>query len=386
MPMVVRRHERTPFEALTPPPNWWSGSRRISASPTDRGATAPQGASESLASTSVAPRRPEESELRAERMKLVSSLREILRTRHYSRRTEKAYVGWVARFLCGLPRELPPQEADMDHVSRFLSRLAMRDRVAASTQNQAFSALLFLFREVLKRDVDGLDEVARAKRPVRVPQVLSRPEVSTILGRLRGTPWLMASLMYGCGLRLLECCRLRVKDIDFARCEITVRDGKGAKDRVTMLPARAADPLRRHLDRTRSLHQEDLSKGLGGVALPHAFERKDPSACRQWAWQWVFPAQRFHFDGSVGERRRHHLHESVVQRAFKDGLRASGIAKRATCHTLRHSFATHLLEDGYDVRTIQELLGHSDVSTTMIYTHVLNRGGRGVRSPLDGTS
>ena len=334
----------------------------------------------------MVPRRPEESELRAERVKLVSSLREILRTRHYSRRTEKAYVGWVARFLCGLPRELAPQEADMDHVSRFLSGLAVQDRVAASTQNQAFSALLFLFREVLKRDFEGLDQIPRAKRPVRVPQVLSRPEVSTILGRLRGTPWLMASLMYGCGLRLLECCRLRVKDIDFARCEITVRDGKGAKDRVTMLPARVADPLRRHLDRTRRVHQEDLSKGLGGVALPHAFERKDPSASRQWAWQWVFPAQRFHFDGSVGERHRHHLHESVVQRAFKDALQASGIAKRATCHTLRHSFATHLLEDGYDVRTIQELLGHSDVSTTMIYTHVLNRGGRGVRSPLDSTS
>jgi integron integrase len=386
MAMVARRDEKTPLWALTPPPNSWSGSRLGCPSPRERDGTTAQGTSnECLASASVVPRRPEESELREERVKLVSSLREILRTRHYSRRTEKAYVGWVARFLCGLPRELAPQKADMDHVSRFLSGLAVQDRVAASTQNQAFSALLFLFREVLKRELEGLDQVARAKRPVRVPQVLSRPEVSTILGRLRGTPWLMASLMYGCGLRLLECCRLRVKDLDFTRSEITVRDGKGAKDRVTMLPARVADPLRRHLDRTRRVYQDDLSKGLGGVALPHAFERKDPSACRQWAWQWVFPAQRFHFDGSVGERQRHHLHESVMQRAFKDALQASGIAKTATCHTLRHSFATHLLEDGYDVRTIQELLGHSDVSTTMIYTHVLNRGGRGVRSPLDAT-
>ena len=335
MPILARRDEGTPLEALTPPPNSWSGWR--SGAPSERDEKIRSGTrEESLAPASVVARRPEESELRAERMRLVSSLREILRARHYSRRTEKAYVGWVARFLCGLPRELAPRQADMDHVTLFLSGLAMRDRVAASTQNQAFSALLFLFREVLKRNVEGLDEVVRAKRPVRIPQVLSRPEVSTILGRLRGTPWLMASLMYGCGLRLLECCRLRVKDIDFARSEITVRDGKGAKDRVTMLPARVADPLRRHLDRTRRVHQEDLSKGLGGVALPYAFERKDPSACRQWAWQWVFPAQRFHFDGSVGARHRHHLHESVVQRAFKDALQASGIPKRATCHTLRH--------------------------------------------------
>lgn len=371
MSRLLLRDDRTPLAALTPPPYSWalrdwpgqgSGDVEPAVSPTDG----------------------TEFQLRAERAGLLARTREALRTRHYSRRTERSYVGWIGRFLCSLPRELSPQSAHVGHVTQFLSRLAIRDQVAASTQNQAFSALLFLFREVLKREMKGLDEVARAKRPTRVPQVLTRAEVSLILDRLRGTPWLMASLMYGCGLRLLECCRLRVKDIDFARGEITVRDGKGAKDRVTMLPGRITEPLRRHLDRTRKLHEHDLGQGLGAVALPHAFDRKNAKACRHWVWQWVFPAQRFHLDETLGDRRRHHLHESVVQRSFKEALEASGIAKRASCHTLRHSFATHLLEDGYDVRTIQELLGHSDVSTTMIYTHVLNRGGRGVRSPLDG--
>jgi integron integrase len=207
--------------------------------------------------------------------------------------------------------------------------------------------------------------------------------VTAILDCLRGTPWLMASLLYGSGLRLLDCCRLRVKDVDFARGELTVRDGKGAKDRVTVLPTRLIDPLRRQIQRTWKLHQRDLERGFGSVALPHAFERKNPAAARLWPWQWVFPAQRKHLDLATGQLRRHHLHESVLQRAFTEAVRASGVPKPATCHTLRHSFATHLLEDGYDIRTIQELLGHSDVSTTMIYTHVLNRGGRGVRSPLD---
>jgi integron integrase len=326
---------------------------------------------------------PGEPRLRAERVALIQRTREKLRTRHYSRRTERAYVGWISRFLCGLPRTLSPLAADTLHVTQFLGRLAVRDAVAASTQNQAFSALLFLFRDVLEREVKGLESVQRAKRPTRVPQVLTRTEVAAILAHLKGMPWLMASLMYGSGLRLLECCRLRVKDVDFGRGEITVRDGKGAKDRVTMLPARLVEPLRKHLARTRRLHDRDVAEGLGAVALPHALDRKSPSACRQWAWQWVFVARRLHLDDQTGERRRHHLHESVMQRAFKDALRAAGIPKKASCHTLRHSFATHLLEGGYDVRTIQELLGHSDVSTTMVYTHVLNRGGRGVRSPLD---
>jgi integron integrase len=321
---------------------------------------------------------------RAARTEILRRMGQALRARHYSRRTERAYIAWASRFLCGL-RNASPAAIDSSAVERFLTRLATQSHVAASTQNQAFSALIFLFRDVLKRELRDLDQLPRAKRPVRVPQVLTRVEVASLLGRLEGTCWLMASLMYGAGLRLLECCRLRVKDIDFARGEITIRSGKGDKDRVTVLPARLADPLRSHLRSIHGQHQRDLKEGLGSVALPHALVHKYPNAHVEWSWQWVFPAERHHFDELTGERRRHHLHESVLQRAFKKALEASAIAKPASCHTLRHSFATHLLEDGYDVRTIQELLGHSDVSTTMIYTHVLNRGGRGVRSPLDGT-
>jgi integron integrase len=268
-------------------------------------------------------------------------------------------------------------------VTRFLSSLATAGRVSASTQNQALSALLFLYEEVLRVKLDWLRGVVRARRPVRVPVVLTRIEVDDILARLQGTCWIMASLLYGAGLRLLECVRLRVKDIDFARNEITVRDGKGRKDRVTLLPARTKDALALHLDRVRKQHTRDLENGDGSVELPGALARKYPQACREWGWQWVFPATRFHFAAGTAERRRHHLHESVLQRAIKEAVRQAGLAKPASCHTLRHSFATHLLESGYDIRTIQELLGHSDVSTTMIYTHVLNRGGRGVRSPLD---
>jgi integron integrase len=314
---------------------------------------------------------------------VIGRLRQTLQTRHYSRRTERAYVAWVGRFLCALPRRLRPSDAAVGDVTAFLARLAVDEKVAASTQNQAFSALLFLFREVLQRELAGLDDVARAKRPERLPLVLSRDEVAAVLGRLRGTPRLMASLMYGCGLRLLECCRLRVKDVDFDRHEVTVHDGKGRKDRVTVLPDRLVPPLRDHLERVRRQFLRDLEGAAGYVALPDALARKYPSAPRAWAWQWVFPAARVHTDAATGERRRHHLHESVLQREFASAVRAARLTKPATCHTLRHSFATHLLESGYDIRTIQELLGHADVSTTMVYTHVLNRGGRGVRSPLD---
>ncbi len=306
----------------------------------------------------------------------------MLRARHYSRRTEKAYLGWVRRYISfnggQSPTDLAPSE-----ISRFLTMLAVQGHVAASTQNQAFSALLFLYRDVLGIALEGLDEAVRAKRPVRLPQVLSLVEVRAVLNKLRGTTRTMAILMYGSGLRVLECARLRVKDIDFDRGEITVRDGKGQKDRVTVLPSKVADTLRAHVARVKALHDADLRIGAGRVALPDALARKYTRAAEEWGWQWVFPAARLYSDARTGERRRHHVHESVLQRAFRDAVRATGIAKPASCHTLRHSFATHLLEKGYDIRTIQELLGHSDVSTTMIYTHVLNRGGMGVQSPVD---
>jgi integron integrase len=305
-----------------------------------------------------------------------------IRLRHYSRRTEKAYIGWIRRYL-SFHRGRDPVSMGAREVQSFLSRLAVDGKVSASTQNQAFSSLLFLYRDVLGLGLQGLENTERAKRPERLPLVLSESEVRAVLRHLKGRMLMMAYLMYGSGLRLLECARLRVKDIDFDRSEITVRSGKGNKDRVTVLPARIADRLRSHLAKVRRVHQADLADGAGSVLMPEALARKFPNASREWPWQWVFPAARLYTDLDTGERRRHHVHESVLQRAFKEAVRASGITKPATCHTLRHSFATHLLESGYDIRTIQELLGHTDVSTTMIYTHVLNRGGRGVRSPVD---
>ncbi len=269
-------------------------------------------------------------------------------------------------------------------LTQYLSSLAVEGNVAASTQNQALSALLFLYREVLQQDLPWLDDVVRAKRPTRLPVVLTRDEVRTVIRQLRGTPRLMAILMYGSGLRLLECARLRVKDVDFGRHQIIVRAGKGDKDRITTLPTIIGAELARHLDAVKKQHDLDLKQGAGWVELPWALARKYPNAGREWVWQWVFPATRLYVDRETGQRRRHHLHESVVQRAVKDAVRHAGIPKRATCHTLRHSFATHLLEDDRDIRTVQELLGHRDVSTTMIYTHVLNRGPAGVRSPADG--
>lgn len=315
--------------------------------------------------------------------RLLDRVRDAIRMRHFSRRTEKAYVAWIRRFIVFHGKRHPDQMGAQE-VAAFLTALATGGRVGASTQNQAFSALLFLYRAVLKRELQGLADVPRAKRPVRLPVVLSQREVAALLDAMQGTPALMAALLYGAGLRLLECARLRVKDLDLARGEITVRDGKGQKDRITMLPARLVEPLRRQLSRVSCQHERDLAAGVGSVELPDALERKYPSAPWELGWQWIFPAHRFYRDPRSGRRRRHHLHETVVQRAFKAALRTTRIAKPASCHTLRHSFATHLLESGYDIRTIQELLGHSDVATTMIYAHVLNRGGRGVRSPLDG--
>jgi integron integrase len=314
--------------------------------------------------------------------RLLDRVRATLRSRHYSRRTEKAYVGWIRRYIVFHEKRHPDQMGSPE-VMTFLSSLAMRSRVSASTQNQAFSALLFLYREVLGRDLAELDKAVRAKRPIRVPTVLSRSEVTVVLRHLDGAMRLMGSLMYGGGLRLLECLQLRVKDIDFDRRELTVRDGKGRKDRRTILPVSLVVPLKGHLKRVKAQHDADLASGTGTVALPDALERKYPGAAGEWAWQWVFPAARHYVDGRTGAERRHHVHETVLQRAFQRAVQDSGIAKHATAHTLRHSFATHLLESGYDIRTIQELLGHRDVNTTMIYTHVLNRGGRGVLSPLD---
>ena len=316
-----------------------------------------------------------------QRPRLLDRVREAIRLRHYSRRTEQAYVAWIRRFIVFHGRR-HPRELGEREVTAFLSSLAVRG-VSASTQNQALSAVLFLYGAVLGQRLPWMNEIVRAQRPVRLPVVLSRDEVSSLLLRLRGPVFLMASLMYGAGLRLLECVELRVKDINFDRGELTIRDGKGGKDRVTMLPAAVRGPLLDHLTRVKAQHEADVAAGRGGVALPGALRAKYPNAPFDWAWQWVFPATRFYVDQATGERRRHHLHESVLQRAVKDATRAAGISRPASCHTLRHSFATHLLEAGYDIRTIQELLGHRDVSTTMIYTHVLNQGGRGVRSPLD---
>jgi len=268
-------------------------------------------------------------------------------------------------------------------INGFLPHLATHGHVSASTQNQALSALLFLYRDVLRREFGQLDGVIRARRPVRLPIILTQEEVRALLGRMRGASWIMASLLYGAGLRLMETCRLRVQDLDFERNEILVRDGKGKKDRVTLLPVRSKKHLWAHMAMVKQQHHHDVERRDGAVELPDALRSKYPKAPFQWGWQWVFPATRQDIHGQTGEVRRHHLHESVLQRAVKEAARSAGLAKHATCHTLRHSFATHLLDAGYDIRTIQELLGHHDVATTMIYTHVLNKGGRGVRTPFD---
>ncbi len=313
--------------------------------------------------------------------RLLDQVRAAIRVRHYSPRTEEAYVGWIRRFILFHGKRHPSILGAGD-VTSFLSSLAARD-VSASTQNQALSAVLFLYEAVLGQRLPWMAEIVRARRPIRLPVVLSREEVAAVLRQLRGPVWIMASLLYGAGLRLLECAELRVKDLDFDRGEVTIREPKGGRDRVTMLPAALAGPLREYLVDVKAQHRADIGAGAGAVALPGALSLKYPYAATEWAWQWVFPATRLYVDAETGERRRHHLHESVLQRAVKEAVRAAGITKAATCHSFRHSFATHLLESGYDIRTIQELLGHRDVATTMVYTHVLNRGGRGVTSPLD---
>ena len=315
--------------------------------------------------------------------KLLEQVRNAIRARHYSDRTEKAYVHWIKRYIFFHDKRHPAEMAEPE-IGRFLSSLATDGHVSASTQNQAFNALLFLYKEVLNKNLGLIEGVVRAKRPQRLPVVLTKDEVKKVIDCMNGVPRLMAILLYGAGLRLMECCRLRVKDIDFSRNEIIVRSGKGNKDRYTMLPTAVRNSLAQHLRDVRTQHEADLKRGLGQVSLPNALDRKYPNAGKEWGWQWVFPATSHYMDAMTGEKRRHHLHESVLQRAFKEARLKAGVFKPAGCHTLRHSFATHLLENGYDIRTVQELLGHNDVSTTMIYTHVLNRGGKGVRSPADG--
>lgn len=314
--------------------------------------------------------------------RLLDRVRERIRVKHYSIRTEQAYVDWIRRFILFHDKR-HPQEMGAAEVEAFLTHLAVVGRVAASTQNQAKSALLFLYREVLLVELPWLDGVTQARAPKRLPVVLTRDEVAAVLARMEGVQWLIGSLLYGSGLRLMECLRLRVKDVDFGRNEIVVRDGKGAKDRVTMLPASLKSPLRAHLAGVQGLHQRDVEEGYGEVYLPNALERKYPAAGREWVWQYVFPAASRAVDPRSGVVRRHHVSEQSVQRMVRQAVRDAGIAKPATPHTLRHSFATHVLEGGYDIRTVQELLGHADVKATMIYTHVLNHGAGGVVSPLD---
>ncbi|MBW8372299.1 MAG: integron integrase [Thiobacillus sp.] len=314
--------------------------------------------------------------------RLLDQVRGKIRLKHYSIRTEEAYVDWIKRFVLHFDKR-HPSEMGAREVEAFLTHLAVQGRVAASTQNQAKSALLFLYREVLEHDLPWLEDVERAKAPKRLPVVLTQEEAQTVLSRLKGTHWLVAGLLYGSGLRIMEALRLRVKDLEFTRGEILVREGKGFKDRVTMLPAMLVEPLKAHLKQVKVLHDQDVAEGFGEVYLPYALDRKYPNAAREWGWQYVFPSKNRSVDPRSGLVRRHHVQDQAIQRAIRQAVRDAGIVKPATPHTLRHSFATHLLTSGYDIRTVQELLGHKDVATTMIYTHVLNKGGRGVTSPLD---
>lgn len=314
--------------------------------------------------------------------RLLDQVREVCRVRHYSPRTEKAYIHWIKRYIFYHDKR-HPRDMGANEINAFLSWLATSRNVAAATQNQALNALVFLYHQVLKVDPGDFGDVVRAKRSKRLPVVLSRGEVQAVLSNLHGELWLVGSLLYGSGLRLMESIKLRVKDIDFDRGEVMVREGKGKQDRRTMLPQTLVEPLQKHLRKVKSVHEYDLDAGYGDVWLPSALARKYPNAGREWGWQYVFPASRRSRDPDSGEIRRHHTFETNIQKAVKAAVHMAGLTKKIGPHTFRHCFATHLLESGYDIRTVQELLGHKDVRTTMIYTHVLNKGGKGVRSPLD---
>jgi len=314
--------------------------------------------------------------------KLLDQVRDRIRTKHYSIRTEQTYIDWIKRFILFHNKRHPAEMGESEIVA-FLTHLAVNRKVAASTQNQALSAIVFLYREILKKELGEFENLIWAKMPSRLPVVFTQEETKKILSLLEGKNWLMGQLLYGAGLRIMECVRLRIKDVDFEYKQINVRDGKGHVDRVTMLPILIIDNLKRHIDKVKLIHQRDLESGFGTVYLPYALERKYKNANRDWVWQYVFPASTLSIDPRSGRRQRHHVSETIIQRALKQAIRDAGIPKAGSAHTLRHSFATHLLESGYDIRTVQELLGHKDVSTTMIYTHVLNRGGKGVLSPAD---
>jgi len=314
--------------------------------------------------------------------RLLDRVRLAIRARHYSLRTEEAYVAWIRRFILFHGKRHPVEMGEAE-INAFLMDLAVRGGVSASTQNQGLAAVLFLYRHVLEKPLPVLADVVRAKRPQHLPVVMTRAEVRAVIGRMGGTPRLVAMLLYGSGMRLLECLRLRIKDVEYGENRIVVRDAKGHRDRVVPFPIVLRAALASSLSRVKGIHRRDLATGLGSVFLPDALARKYPRADREWGWQWVFPAEHRSRDPRTQVERRHHLHETVVQRAVKQAVRDVGISRAASCHTFRHSFATHLIQDGYDIRTVQELLGHKDVKTTMIYTHVLNRGGLGVRSPAD---
>lgn len=313
---------------------------------------------------------------------LLDQVRMSLQSRHYSERTADAYVHWIRRYILFHGKKHPKNMAESE-INGFLTHLAVEAKLSASTQSQALSALLYLYRHVLNREIDELGKIVRARRSRRLPVVLTQEETRQVLDHLSGVKQLIAALLYGSGLRLIECLRMRVQDLDFGRHEIIVRDGKGQEDRVTMLPTSLVQALQAHLKGVRAIHQRDRLDGWGRVKLPHAIERKYVNAATDWRWQWVFPQVNRWRDRQTGRQGRHHMDPSLVQKAVTQAVRRTGLTKRATCHTFRHSFATHLLVSGYDIRTVQELLGHKDVRTTMIYTHVLNRGGKGVRSPID---